>query len=67
MISDRVVTPYANRMLIRNATLLEQLCCPAEGSVRDYRDGEALRERDQRPAATARARRRGPVGGADLC
>lgn len=50
LISDRVVTPYANRMLIRNATLLEQLCCPAEGSVRDYRDGEALRERDLRPA-----------------
>lgn len=51
LISDRVVTPYANRMLIRNATLLEQLCCPPEGSVRDYRGGEALRERDQRPAA----------------
>ena len=51
LISDRVLTPYANRMLIRNATLLEQLCCPPEGSVRDYRGSEVLRERDQRPAA----------------
>lgn len=51
LISDRVLTPYANRMLIRNATLLEQLCCPPQGSVRDYRGSEVLREHDQRPAA----------------
>ncbi|WP_246801244.1 HAD family hydrolase [Bradyrhizobium genosp. L] len=51
LISDRVVTPHVKRMLIRNVALLEQLCCSAEGSARDYRDGEVLREGDQRPAA----------------
>ncbi|KJC56813.1 hypothetical protein UP10_32770 [Bradyrhizobium sp. LTSPM299] len=51
LISDRVVTPHIKRMLIRNVALLEQLCCSAEGSARDYRDGEVLREGDQRPAA----------------
>ncbi len=51
LISDRVVTPHVKRMLIRNVALLEQLCCSAEGSVRDYRGGEVLREDDQRPAA----------------
>lgn len=50
LISDRVITPHVKRMLIRNVALLEQLCCSAEGSVRDYRDGEVLREDDQRPA-----------------
>lgn len=50
LISDRVVTPHAKRMLIRNVALLEQLCCSAEGSARDYRDGDVLREGDQRPA-----------------
>lgn len=51
LISDRIVTPHVKRMLIRNVALLEQLCCSAEGSARDYRDGEVLREGDQRPAA----------------
>ncbi|WP_165124989.1 HAD family hydrolase [Bradyrhizobium sp. 6(2017)] len=51
LISDRVVTPHVKRMLIRNVALLEQLCCSAEGSARDYRGGEVLREDDQRPAA----------------
>lgn len=51
LISDRVVTPHVKRMLIRNVALLEQLCCSAEGSARDYRDGKVLREGDQRPAA----------------
>jgi len=50
LISDRVVTPHVKRMLIRNVALLEQLCCSADGSARDYRDGEVLREGDQRPA-----------------
>ncbi|KIU43893.1 hypothetical protein QU42_26815 [Bradyrhizobium sp. UASWS1016] len=51
LISDRVVTPHVKRMLIRNVALLEQLCCSAEGSARDYRGGEVMREADQRPAA----------------
>jgi FMN phosphatase YigB (HAD superfamily) len=51
LISDRVVTPHIKRMLIRNVALLEQLCCSAEGSARDYREGTVLREGDQRPAA----------------
>lgn len=51
LISDRIVTPHVKRMLIRNVALLEQLCCSAEGSARDYRGGEVLREGDQRPAA----------------
>src|SRR5262249_36492258 len=37
-ISDLVVTPHVKRMLIRNVALLEQICCSAEGSVRDYQD-----------------------------
>ncbi|WP_375775868.1 hypothetical protein ACE103_29215 [Bradyrhizobium sp. ma5] len=51
LISDRIVTPHVKRMLIRNVALLEQLCCSDEGSARDYRGGEVLREGDQRPAA----------------
>ncbi|MEN3346379.1 MAG: hypothetical protein V7632_14 [Bradyrhizobium sp.] len=51
LISDRVVTPHVKRMLIRNVALLEQLCSSAEGAARDYRDGQVLREDDQRPAA----------------
>ncbi|MBR0717097.1 hypothetical protein [Bradyrhizobium liaoningense] len=50
-ISDLVVTPHVKRMLIRNVALLEQICCSAEGSVRDYRDGEVLREINPRPRA----------------
>src|SRR5262249_52550185 len=38
-ISDLEVTPHIKRMLIRNVALLEQICCSADGSVRDY-DGE---------------------------
>jgi FMN phosphatase YigB (HAD superfamily) len=43
-ISDLVVTPHAKRMMTRNVTLLEELCCSPEGSVRDYRGGDVLRE-----------------------
>ena len=43
-ISDLVVTPHIKRMLIRNVALLEQICCSGDGSVRDYLDGEVLRE-----------------------
>jgi FMN phosphatase YigB (HAD superfamily) len=43
-ISDLVVTPHAKRMMTRNVTLLEELCCSLEGTVRDYRGGEVLRE-----------------------
>lgn len=43
-ISDFVVTPHVKRLMSRNVTLLEEMCCSANGSVRDYRDGEVLRE-----------------------
>lgn len=43
-ISDLVVTPHVKRMLIRNVALLEQACCSADGSVRDYDGGAVLRE-----------------------
>lgn len=48
-ISDLVVTPHVKRMLIRNIALLEQICCSADGSVRDYDCGEVLREINPRP------------------
>jgi FMN phosphatase YigB (HAD superfamily) len=51
LISDLVVVPHLNRALGRNATVLEQICCAPEGSVRDYADNRPLREIDQRPAA----------------
>ena len=50
MISDLVVTPHVKRTLLRNIALLEQLCSSSEGSVRDYRDGEVLRETNPIPA-----------------
>ena len=43
-ISDLVVTPHVKRMLVRNVALLEQACCSADGSVRDYDGSEVLRE-----------------------
>jgi FMN phosphatase YigB (HAD superfamily) len=43
-ISDLVVTPHVKRMIMRNVALLEQICCSADGSVRDYRGGEVERE-----------------------
>lgn len=49
-ISDIVVTPHVKKMLIRNVALLEQICCSPEGSVREYRGGEVLRETNRRPA-----------------
>lgn len=49
-ISDLVVTPHVNRMLTRNAMLLEQICCSPVGSVRGYQANEVLREVDPRPA-----------------
>jgi FMN phosphatase YigB (HAD superfamily) len=51
LISDLVVTPHVKRMMIRNVALLEQICCSADGSVRDYRGGEVLREINPRPVA----------------
>ena len=48
-ISDFVATPHVKRMIIRNVTLLEQMCCSADGSVRDYRAGEVEREINPRP------------------
>lgn len=48
-ISDLVVTPHVKRMLIRNVALLEQICCSADGSVRDYDGGQVLREINPRP------------------
>ncbi|TQF43592.1 hypothetical protein UNPF46_03090 [Bradyrhizobium sp. UNPF46] len=48
-ISDLVVTPHVKRMLIRNVALLEQACCSADGSVRDYDGGAVLREVNPRP------------------
>ncbi|MFC0240428.1 hypothetical protein [Rhodopseudomonas telluris] len=48
-ICDRTVTPHANRMLVRNALILEQICCSPEGSVRDYQDGSVVREPNPRP------------------
>ncbi|WP_407120171.1 hypothetical protein [Bradyrhizobium sp. STM 3561] len=49
-ISDLVVTPHVKRMLIRNVALLEQICCSADGSVRDYDGNQVLREINPRPA-----------------
>jgi len=49
-VSDLVVTPHVKRMLIRNVALLEQACCSADGSVRDYDGGAVLREINPRPA-----------------
>ncbi|WP_027556712.1 HAD family hydrolase [Bradyrhizobium sp. Cp5.3] len=50
-ISDLVITPHAKRMLSRNVALLEQACCSADGSVRDYEGGTVLREINPRPAS----------------
>ena len=50
LISDLVVTPHAKRMLVRNVAILEQMCCSADGSVRDYVGSQALREPNPRPA-----------------
>ncbi|MBR0819530.1 hypothetical protein [Bradyrhizobium liaoningense] len=49
LISDLVVTPHVKRMLIRNVALLEQICCSADGSVRDYDGDQVLREINPRP------------------
>ena len=49
LISDLVVTPHVKRMLVRNVALLEQMCCSADASVRDYAGSRALREPDLRP------------------
>ncbi|WP_022720342.1 hypothetical protein [Rhodopseudomonas sp. B29] len=50
-ISDTTVTPHANRMLVRNALMLEQICCSGEGSVRDYHGSRVLREPNPRSVA----------------
>ncbi|ALK10916.1 HAD family hydrolase [Blastochloris viridis] len=51
LISDLVVSPHVKRMLLSNVAVLEQLCCAQAGSVRSYRDGEAVREPDHRDPA----------------
>lgn len=48
-ISDLIVTPHIKKMLINNVALLEQVCSSAEGSIREYRGGEVIREADPRP------------------
>jgi FMN phosphatase YigB (HAD superfamily) len=48
-ISDLVVAPHIKKMLTRNAAVLEQMCSSADGSAREYRDGEVVREVDPRP------------------
>lgn len=48
LISDLIVTPHVKLMLLRNVALLEQICCSADGSVRDYHRGKVLRETDSR-------------------
>jgi FMN phosphatase YigB (HAD superfamily) len=50
LVSDLVVTPHTKRVILCNVSVLEQICCAAEGSVRDYRGSEVLREADTRPA-----------------
>src|SRR5665647_2055077 len=50
-ISDLVVTPHAKRMLTRNVTLLEQMCCSTEGTVRSYRQAVVQRENNSRSDA----------------
>jgi FMN phosphatase YigB (HAD superfamily) len=50
LISDLVVTPHVKRVMIRNVAVLEQICCSGDGSVRDYRGAEVLREINPRPA-----------------
>jgi FMN phosphatase YigB (HAD superfamily) len=49
-ISDLIVTPTVKRLLARNVALLEQMCSSAEGSAREYRDSEVVREIDPRPS-----------------
>jgi FMN phosphatase YigB (HAD superfamily) len=49
-ISDLVVKPRVNRVLARNAAILEHACCAPKGSVRGYQDGTVLYEPDPRPA-----------------
>lgn len=53
-ISDLIVTPHVKRMLIRNVSLLEQICCSSDGSVRDYQDDQVLREFNARPVEQIR-------------
>ncbi|MBI1203243.1 MAG: hypothetical protein GC182_12095 [Rhodopseudomonas sp.] len=48
LISDLVVTPQVKHALLANIAVLEQLCCAQTGSVRDYRNGEAIRDKDHR-------------------
>lgn len=51
LISDLVVTPQVKHTLLQNVAVLEQLCCAQTGSVRDYRDGEVIRDKDHRDPA----------------
>jgi FMN phosphatase YigB (HAD superfamily) len=50
LISDLVVTPHIKQTMLGNVALLEQMCCSGQGSVRDYRGSDVLREIDTRPA-----------------
>lgn len=49
-VSDLVVPPRVNRLVARNATILEHACCAPQGSVLGYQDAVVLREPDPRPA-----------------
>ncbi len=50
LISDLVVTPHIKQTMLGNVAVLEQVCCSGQGSVRDYRGSDVLREIDPRPA-----------------
>jgi FMN phosphatase YigB (HAD superfamily) len=49
LISDLVITPHIKQLMGLNISLLENICCLGQGSVRDYRGGEVLREVNIRP------------------
>ncbi|MDQ0470712.1 HAD family hydrolase [Labrys wisconsinensis] len=51
MISDRVVTPHAKRILLRNIAVLEQICSAPEGSIAGFDGERILREPDPRSQA----------------
>lgn len=49
LISDRVVSARRKNTLLKNISVLEQICCAPEGSVSTYRNGQPQREADSRP------------------
>ncbi len=48
-LDDTVLPPVFKRLVLRNATIIEQSCSAPVGSVRDYHRGVPVRERDPRP------------------